>query len=283
MPDTLQGPYDQMEHLLKEQVDQLATTIPNILTDIKDHSAAQNELYEAREFMETAMMNLPGASTFLDRQAAVGRGSNTRLFNTSNLLQGSSETAIREAEKIAQKAYDCVRKASVECSQVSLIPITVLKKDEKVMAVLTTYRGYRLKIETLLRTRVNPRLNKLESELAINRFRYEQKSIEWVDRQVEMLGSVFWANGCLENIDLQQEISALRMGSSAAIAAIAAQTGGRVTVDDVLEVGLGEPEAHGQLPQYTPSTGDSQMTTLPAYTLDRAPDYQGSDQPPAYC
>jgi hypothetical protein len=33
---------------------------------------AQKKLYEARELMEKAMMTLPGASLFLDRQAHAG-------------------------------------------------------------------------------------------------------------------------------------------------------------------------------------------------------------------
>lgn len=125
--------------------------------------------------------------------------------------------------------------------------------DDNVISVLTAYRGYRLKVETILRTQLNPRLNKLQCQLAITKYHYEQKTIEWIDQQIIMLEDLLRQNGCLQNISLDREISILRMGSNAAIVAVAAETSGRVTVDDALEVNQSsaEVERNGVLPEYS--------------------------------
>jgi hypothetical protein len=122
-----------------------------------------------------------------------------------------------------------------------------------VISVLTAYRGYRLKVETILRTQLNPRLNKLQCQLAITKYHYEQKTIEWIDQQIIMLEDLLRQNGCLQNISLDREISILRMGSNAAIVAVAAETSGRVTVDDALEVNqsTADVERNGVLPEYS--------------------------------
>ncbi|KAI8343930.1 hypothetical protein BC941DRAFT_343114 [Chlamydoabsidia padenii] len=249
-----------IERHLKEEATQLASDIPKIEMDIKSHMAAQKKLYEARDLMEKAMMTLPGASTFLDRQALAGHASSGQqhsLFMKSPILTTMMDITVpslKDAEKLASEAYLLQSQASKLCKNaVPLIPSSSFNHDDNVISVLTAYRGYRLKVETILRTQLNPRLNKLQSQLAITKYHYEQKTIEWIDQQIIMLEALLRQNGCLENINLDREISILRMGSNAAIVAVAAETSGRVTVDDALEVNQSnaEVERNGVLPEYS--------------------------------
>ncbi|CAO3611142.1 unnamed protein product [Cunninghamella echinulata] len=260
IPEIHDDPAHIIEKHLKEEVIQLASDIPRIENDIQSHIEAQSKLYEARECMEKAMMSLPGASTFLDRQALASRSvGHHSLFGKSSALSALVDITIpslKDAENLASKAYELQLQASKLCREVPVIPTSTISKDESVMNVLTAYRGYRLKIESVLRTQLNPRLIKLQSQLAMTRYHYEQKTIEWIDQQITMLETLLRENGCLKNINLDREISMLRMGSNAAIVAVAAETSnGRITVDDALEVASHTTRTHlernGHLPEYS--------------------------------
>lgn len=180
--------------------------------------------------------------------------------------------------------------------------LKILLLDFTAAGVLETYRGYRLQIESLLRTQINPRYSQLQIQLAVAKYQYEQKTIEWIDQQIVMLESVLRENGGLQNMTLDKEMAMLRVGSNAAMVAVAAEASSRVTVDDVLEVDASE-ETGGLLPEYSENnvesnfriiaarmTGDNEATpssgsgssgnnnaTLPAYSSQSS-----DDQPPAY-
>ncbi|KAG0178864.1 hypothetical protein DFQ28_003744 [Apophysomyces sp. BC1034] len=302
-----ESPAYVVEQHLKNEVIQLSDEIPDLEHTIGIYVDTQKLLYEARQLMERAMMSLPGASTFLDRQAMASHSmSNTALFGKSSTLTARFDAtvpSIKDAEKLAQGAYQHVEQASKLCSDVPVISNSPVGKDANVMTVLTAYRGYRLKIEALLRTQINPRLSKLQSQLAMTKYHCEQKTIEWIDQQIVMLETVLRDNGCLENINLDGEISMLRMGSNAAIVAAAAEASGRVTVDDALDIDTSttEVERNGQLPEYTedarhennnngrqqPVASVATGQRLPAYTSEGPSnsshaEYDGLDQPPAY-
>ncbi|KAI9307421.1 hypothetical protein BJ944DRAFT_228628 [Cunninghamella echinulata] len=266
IPDIHDDPAHIIEKHLKEEVIQLASDIPRIENDIQSHTEAQSKLYEARECMEKAMMSLPGASTFLDRQALASRSvGHHSLFGKSSALSALVDITIpslKDAENLASKAYELQLQASKICREIPVIPTSAISKDESVMNVLTAYRGYRLKIESILRTQLNPRLIKLQSQLAMTRYHYEQKTIEWIDQQITMLENLLRENGCLQNINLDREISILRMGSNAAIVAVSAETSnGRITVDDALEVASHITRTHlernGHLPEYSENARSS--------------------------
>ncbi|KAG0743183.1 hypothetical protein G6F22_012511 [Rhizopus arrhizus] len=230
---------------LKRDVEQLAVDIPNIKKNIELYETAQAKLYKAREYIESAMKSLPGASTFLDRQAIVANYNNkSNLFGNKRPL--CMMDSIHSSDEIASRSCELVAEASLICPDVPLIPMSVTPKMD-VVSILTHYRGYRLKIESVLRTRLNPRLHGYKNQFASAKYHYEQRVIEWVDHQIITLEAYLRSNGCLLNDDLNREISMLRMGSRAAIAAVASETSERVTVDDVLEISLAEGSA---LPEY---------------------------------
>jgi hypothetical protein len=209
------------------------------------YETAQAKLYKAREYIESAMKSLPGASTFLDRQAIVANYNNkSNLFGNKRPL--CMMDSIHSSDEIASRSCELVAEASLICPDVPLIPMSVTPKMD-VVSILTHYRGYRLKIESVLRTRLNPRLHGYKNQFASAKYHYEQRVIEWVDHQIITLEAYLRSNGCLLNDDLNREISMLRMGSRAAIAAVASETSERVTVDDVLEISLAEGSA---LPEY---------------------------------
>ncbi|CEP16938.1 hypothetical protein [Parasitella parasitica] len=252
------------EQHLKKDVEQLASDIPNIKENIKTYTLAQTKLYQARELIETAMKSLPGASTFMDRQAIVASQNN----NHSNSIFGKSAVAIsstvgdpvRNAEKIAQQSYQLVQEAHSICDDVPNIPTSRVQKGESnVIYILTNYRGYRLKIEYTLRTQVNPRLHGFENQLSTTKYHYEQRLIEWIDHQIITLEAYLRTNGCLVNENLDVEISRLRMGSRAAIAAVVSEVSGRVTVDDVLDIASASD--HGVLPEYEQYSDNSSTTS----------------------
>lgn len=120
------------------------------------------------------------------------------------------------------------------------------------MTVLTAYRGYRLKIETILRTRLNPQLVKLQDHLTVTKYQYEQKTIDWIDQQIIRLEDWLRTHGRLQNMDLDREMGLLRMGC---------QVNTRTSHD---------------LPGYSP---DGRLPPSPA--LDGLPDYY-AQAPPAY-
>ncbi|KAG1171754.1 hypothetical protein G6F70_006352 [Rhizopus microsporus] len=235
---------------LKRDVEQLAADIPNIKKNIEVYKIAQAKLYEARELIESAMRSLPGAASFMDRQAIASKNNKGNHSGASILGKRPAlmVDTIKQADNIAQRSYQLVAEAASICPDVPNIPSSPIQKNEtNVVILLTNYRGYRLKVETILRTQVNPRLHGYENQLASAKYHYEQRVIEWIDHQIITLEAYFRANGCLLNDNLNREISMLRMGSRAARAAVASGASERVTVDDVLEISAGEGTA---LPEY---------------------------------
>lgn len=302
IPDSEDVSYVFGQHL-KSDVEQLALDIPDIKSKIDTYKIAQAKLYEARELIETAMKSLPGASTFMDRQAIVASSSNNShsLFGKAAAISTSFMDPIKKADKIAQESYQLVLEASKICPDVPNIPNQQYKANESnVILYLTGYRGYRLKIESTLRTRVNPRLHGFENQLNMAKYHFEQRTIEWIDHQIITLEAHLRTNGCLVNENLDREISMLRMGSRAAIAAVAEETSARVTVDDALDISTDDG---GPLPEYQsdgsttssssgrnstdetmgvvepphPNHCDHQNSNLPSYAINN-----NNQLPPAY-
>lgn len=223
---------------------------------------AQSKLYEARELIEKAMKSLPGASTFMDRQAIAASQNHQTTRSSNTLLSAKSISSamfdpIKNADKIAQTSYQLVKEASEICDDVPLIPVAAQPKLKSgdVVILLTHYRGYRLKIEYILRTQLNPRLHAFENQLASTKYHHEQRLIEWIDHQIISLEAYLRTNGCLVNENLERELSRLRMGSRAAMAAVASEVSGRVTVDDALEITTASDQ--GVLPEYNSSSSGS--------------------------
>ncbi|OBZ86755.1 hypothetical protein A0J61_05194 [Choanephora cucurbitarum] len=271
LPDAEDTAYAFEQHL-KKDVEQLAQSLPDIKQKIDIYTQVQSKLYKARDLIETAMKSLPGASAFMDRQAiAASHNSSSSNSNGNNLFSKSSIISstmdpIKNAEKIAQSAYTLVTEACEICQDVPNIPIEC-NDHANVISILTNYRGYRLKIEYTLRTQVNPRLHGFENQLASTKFHYEQRLIEWIDYQIVTLEAYLKTNGC--TIDIDREISQLRVGSRAAIAAVASEASGRVTVDDVLDI---QPvsDIGATLPEYEEqpqSTSSSDRNSLSSHSL----------------
>lgn len=222
---------------------------------IAQHKEAQSKLYRARELIELAMKSLPGASTFMDRQALASSS-----FFDKTLLQLDP---IEKTDKIAKQGYQLVLEAHHLCpNDVPFIPHQTAKVTD-VLSLLTEYRGYRLKIEFTLRTQLNPRLTSLENAYTKAKYNFEQRTIDWVDHQILLLEAHLRINGCLLDQTLDRELSILRMGSRAAIAAVAEETTGRVAVDDALDISTDDM---GPLPEYqtdgTASSSDTSVETL---------------------
>ncbi|CAO3599547.1 unnamed protein product [Absidia cylindrospora] len=285
VPDLPDDPAHVIERHLKSEVLQLANDIPQIEKDITSHSGAQKKLYESRDLMEKAMMTLPGATTFLDRQALAGHKTNGShsLFMKSSALSSMLDVTVptlKDAEKLASEAYKLERHASKLCKDVPLIPNSSFNRVDNVMTVLTAYRGYRLKIETVLRTQVNPRLSKLQCQLAITKYHLEQKTMEWIEQQIIILEHHLRRRGCLRNVNLDREIEMLRMGSTTA----AAESNGRMTVDNALDVtrSTTTTERNGDLPAYSAnaSSCDGDSTTQPfgfmSFSLSSSPSSSSS-------
>lgn len=238
------GTEDIFEQHLKNDVEQLDIEIPDVERKIKLYKEAQTKLYRARELIDVAMKTLPGAKSFMDKQALSSVNSHAVIsgYTFKNALN-----PISKAEEISQRGYKLVEEASELCpDDVPNIPNTTHSIIDGVLLILTNYRGYRLKIEAVLRKQLNPRLNSFENQLIMAKYHFEQRTVEWVDRQVTFLESYLRANGFLENQNLDREISMLRMGSRAAVAAVA-EASDRVTVDDALNIST---EDNGALPEY---------------------------------
>ncbi|KAI9497875.1 hypothetical protein BDB00DRAFT_784391 [Zychaea mexicana] len=256
------------EQTLKREVYHLQQSIPQIEADIDRYLIAQKELHDARESIAKAMMLLPGASAFVNRQTMVSYGMNSS--SSSETLDGlypskmaldPSVAATQDATKLAQDANEHLIHASDSCDQVPLLTIPSFGKDDNVASALSAYRDCKMQIETLLRTKINPRYSQLQSQIAMSRIHFEQKTIEWVDKQITMLERVLRENGALKNVSLDREMGVLRMGSNAAMIAVAAEASGRVTVDDVLEVdsSTAEVERNGPLPVYSEDGGEGNI------------------------
>ncbi|KAI8979845.1 hypothetical protein BDF20DRAFT_913344 [Mycotypha africana] len=279
MPDNEDSAY-LFEQQLKKDVQQLNDDMPAIKAKLQNYSIAQSKLYKARDSIEKAMKSLPGASTFMDRQAIVATNSNNnnkksnvkeynhKLFSKTASLAISSSLLvdpIKNADMIAQEAYRLVKEATellstVESDPIPNIPVVKATNNvtdsnnhyyhhyyhhntntNNVIYILTHYRGYRLKIETILRTKINPRLHQLTNQLSATKYLHEQKLIEWIDSQIINLETYLKVNGLLSHQEhslLDRDLSRLRVSSRAAIAAVASEeiNHGRMTVDDVLDI-----------------------------------------------
>ncbi|KAI8141480.1 hypothetical protein BJV82DRAFT_177520 [Fennellomyces sp. T-0311] len=294
------------EQNLKKEVYHLQQSIPQTEADIDRYLIAQKELHEAREAIAKAMMLLPGASTYVNRQTMVSYGISSSSSSDSldelypfKMTLDPSIATTRDAEKLAHKAHEHLIQASQTCNEVPLINIPSFSKDDNVVSALSAYRDCKMQIEKLLRTKINPRFSQLQSQIAVSRIHYEHRTIEWVDKQISILEKVLRENGALKNISLEREMGVLRMGSNAAMVAVAAEASARVTVDDVLEVdsSTAEVERNGPLPVYSRQSDhhsdhaesssqqpESSNTQLPAYSSHHEPlaAYDEHDQPPAY-
>ncbi|CDS04079.1 hypothetical protein LRAMOSA07034 [Lichtheimia ramosa] len=316
VPAISDNPLFAGEQHLKREVTHLAHNIPHFESDIQGYQMAQKELHASLDCLDKAIKLLPGASRFLDRQAMVTRGIGTNdTFQQSMDLEVSAPTA-KDADDLVQQAQSHVLRASKSCKDVSDIKSLAANQDMDVSSALKAYSALKHEIETLLRTRINPRFSQLQIQLSVSRCHYEQKTIEWTQQQINILETVLRENGALRNRSLDHEMAVLRMGSNAAIMTLSSEASGRVTVDDVLEVDTSEVETdrNGPLPVYSPDGGSSSAVVdsvaesssssgalhgdssnhrnvqLPAYSShqnDPSPqhasyDYDGHDQPPAY-
>ncbi|KAI9316450.1 hypothetical protein BX666DRAFT_244002 [Dichotomocladium elegans] len=332
VPAISDNPFFANEQTLEREVAHLAHLIPKIEVDIREYKLAQKELHQARECLDKAINLLPGASTFLDRKAleSCGIGSSRDAFRSQSMgtvLEASSPTT-HEVEELYKEARRHLVTASKVCKEVSKLKVSLIDHDMHsgsheslltsidslvVSAVLTVCSTSKLEIENFLRTRINPHFSQLQTQLTVSRYHYEQKSIEWTLQQITILESVLRENGALKNNSLQHEMAVLRMGSNAAIMAIASQASSRVTVDDVLEVNSSETNTdrieplpvyskdaeqpisptteQGTVassptsPGYSSSThrdtaSNNNYSELPAYS--NSSEYDEHDQPPAY-
>jgi len=135
--------------------------------------------------------------------------------------------------------------------EMPLIPDSSIAQNDTVSVVLTTYRGYRLKIEALLRNFINPRVKLMQGDVAYARHSHESKRMEWVEQQLLLLEAVLRTRGGLQGVDIEPDLASIRMGSHAA-AGSASELGGRVAVDDALELAESStsPARNGPLPEY---------------------------------
>ncbi|CAO3675975.1 unnamed protein product [Umbelopsis ramanniana] len=261
---------------MKSEVLALESYIPQIEGKLEKCVEAQSRLYEARDSMETAMKSLPGAASILERQAminnvGVGRGG-VRLGNL-NVLLDMSVSSTRDAEGFAEKSVQSVKDAVELYPDMPMIPDSPISHSDTVSEVLTTYRGYRLKIESLLRNFINPRVKLMQGDFAYAKHSHESKRMEWVEQQLLVLEAVLRAQSGLQGIDIDPDMAAIRMGSNAA-AGSASELGGRVAVDDALDVAESNtsPARNGPLPEYhleqeTPTERSTSIAAGPSRTV----------------
>ncbi|CAM0135122.1 hypothetical protein VKS41_000298 [Umbelopsis sp. WA50703] len=253
IPEPLTDPSYVIEEHTKNEVLSLESYIPQIEGRLERCKEAQLKLYDARDAMENAMKALPGASSILERQAminnGIGRGG-VRL-GSLNVLLDMSVSSTRESETFVEKSIRFVKDAVDLYPDMPMIPDSPISQNETISVVLTSYRGYRLKIEALLRNFINPRVKLMQGDVTYARHSHESKRMEWVEQQLLLLEAVLRTQGRLQGVDIEPDLAAIRMGSHAA-AGTASELGGRVAVDDALEVGESStsPARNGPLPEY---------------------------------
>ncbi|KAJ2963026.1 hypothetical protein NQZ79_g2014 [Umbelopsis isabellina] len=253
IPEPLTDPAYVIEEHTKNEVLSLESYIPQIESRLERCQEAQLKLYNARDAMENAMKSLPGAASILERQAminnGVGRGG-VRL-GSLNVLLDMSVSSTKESEAFVEKSIRFVKDAVDLYPDMPMIPDTPISRNETISVVLTSYRGYRLKIESLLRNFINPRVKLMQGDVTYARHSHESKRMEWVEQQLLLLEAVLRSQSRLQGVDIEPDLAAIRMGSHAA-AGTASELGGRVAVDDALEVGESStsPARNGPLPEY---------------------------------
>lgn len=91
----------------------------------------------------------------------------------------------------------------------------------------------------------------MQGDVTYARHSHESKRMEWVEQQLLLLEAVLRSQSRLQGVDIEPDLAAIRMGSHAA-AGTASELGGRVAVDDALEVGESStsPARNGPLPEY---------------------------------
>ncbi|KAG2188261.1 hypothetical protein INT44_001014 [Umbelopsis vinacea] len=288
IPEPLFDPAYTIEEHMKSEVLSLESYIPQIEGKLEKCVEAQTRLYEARDSMETAMKSLPGAASILERQAminnvGVGRGG-VRL-GSLNVLLDMSVSSTRDAEGFAEKSVHLVKEAVDLYPDMPMIPDSPISQSDSVSEVLTTYRGYRLKIESLLRNFINPRVKLMQGDFAYAKHSHESKRMEWVEQQLLVLEAVLRAQGGLQDIDIDPDMAAIRMGSNAA-AGSASELGGRVAVDDALDVveSNTSPARNGPLPEYhlEQETSTERQTSISAGPSRTAPTIENGNELPEY-
>lgn len=91
----------------------------------------------------------------------------------------------------------------------------------------------------------------MQGDVAYAKHSHEAKRMEWVEQQLLLLEAVLRMQGALAGIDIDPDLAAIRMGSNAA-AGSASELGGRVAVDDAMDLAESStsPARNGPLPEY---------------------------------
>ncbi|KAG1441792.1 hypothetical protein G6F56_011328 [Rhizopus delemar] len=281
---------------LRRHKNELASEIPDIKIKIERYQEAQSKLNIAIDHIQCAMRSLPGAKIIMDKQAI------TKDLNKLSIILGKQTLkpdAIEDANKLIALANDMVKEAARLCPRDAYVIDFNLDStsEQDMVKVLTQCRDHRIKVENMLRTMINPRLHIYKGQMTTAKVHYEQRVMACVDHEVVTLDAVLRMNGCLRDESLDEEISRLRMGTRAAMAAVVSESSERVTVDDVLEISMAEgrlPEYASVEPHHNSDSSNSSHTDdepheflnvnnqVPTNISCELPSYHMMEQPPSY-
>ncbi|KAI8976022.1 hypothetical protein BDB01DRAFT_728243, partial [Pilobolus umbonatus] len=217
---------------------------------IKNYKNAQWKYQEARDRVESTIESIPGIHDILDRLV---------LINHKRISAIKVDiSAIKKTEEEIDRINTMLIRVNQLCPDIPILPPPSLQDNTK--DIFMHCRDYRLKIETILRTHINPTLSQLEGQLTLTKYKHDKKHIEWTEYLIVTLESYLRDNDCL-HVNVDKEINKLKMNSVAAhLAMVALENNERVTVDDVLEVMV-----EGCLPEYDSTFTVDQKELPPAY------------------
>ncbi|RUS17376.1 hypothetical protein BC937DRAFT_90057 [Endogone sp. FLAS-F59071] len=235
-----------IERILHEELERLRRIVPETQQRLDKLLAAQHLMYLAQDAMDKAMRLLPGAKGYLDLQ----------------VYGGPMHT--HSAEKKALESWQLVDKAHAVCPEVPIIPHEPWHPSymtDSIVKTLTSLRGYRLKVQSVLRTILAPAVRQVEPELLQLKSELERKPFEWLEERVRCIERVLRAQGKLVGVEVEAQRRWLRneveaKGRRDVEVVLTAEARDRDTERDDLPIFVEEARARG-----------TEKEELPAYEL----------------
>lgn len=215
-------PPSAAERIIRSEIENLSLELPLIQQSIQSYTRARKLLIEARSAIESAIKLLPVAVT----------------SSEANVVSPSTTTS--KSASLAKSAYYRFRQARAVVAGIPNIPTQELDSGMSTRAhsnSLSYLHGYHLKIESILRTTITPRIRSFETTLAYTSTQLDLKKEELVEEHLRIMEGAFRAAGLLEGVPVPKVTGMAMSPQAQAILKRGREMTLRVGVDDVLKIG----------------------------------------------
>ncbi|KAL1921412.1 uncharacterized protein VTP21DRAFT_11128 [Calcarisporiella thermophila] len=203
-----------VERILTTEILAAESRLPVLMAKLENFKRAQRITHSARDLIEKSMTHVPGAKKFLDAWAEnpfiEASSMNSSGWKLSKQLAEQGCARYNEARSILRRLLP----------EISSPEIAGSASTENCTNAIANLRGYRMKLESVLRQILLPQLRAMEIEVGYWQRQLEQARRERASEQLRILQSLI---GQEEGQELPSEL--LRLGSGEAAGGLVACEG----------------------------------------------------------